>query len=234
MYIHALPSGAIACRLYATDVVVYYPDGRIHLDTSYASRSTALFADALTPYAVRTSNTRDNPHVYVVGVGEFVCPPEGLWLRHTMSEALAYNTQVACVPEDNPSLSQQCEKRLNLSRAAKARKPIAPLLAYAKTLAACGPMPHEAWRAMRGDWRGHRHDLQYLTPEDVANPENWPSLVSLCCSSDWTGVVRVNLADLKATLTTTMYRLYDVYDYVQLEWGTLPTDIKRYRRLESV
>jgi hypothetical protein len=66
-YIHTLPSGAIACRLYRTDVVIYYPDNTIRLDTIYASQSTNAFANALTPHAVSCYMERGQPVVRVAG-----------------------------------------------------------------------------------------------------------------------------------------------------------------------
>lgn len=51
--IRKLNDGAIAMRLYHTDVVVYHPDGSITL-TGHPSVSTDAFARALTPYHVST------------------------------------------------------------------------------------------------------------------------------------------------------------------------------------
>ena len=242
MYIHSFYDGRIACRLYATDVVTYYPDGRVHLDTSYASQSTNAFASQFTPRAVSCYLERGQPCVHVAGILEatqFICPPGGLLIRPASDPhpdpLLARTTPYTVAPDDNPALANQCERKLNLSRAAKARKPIAPLLEYAKTLAALGPMTHEAWRAMRGDGRlTHAHlYLSYLIPEDVTNPDRWPEIASLCCVNYFRNAtpdrVAVDLPRLKEALTAAMYRYFSVYDYVPLGWGTLPNDIKKYR-----
>jgi hypothetical protein len=238
-YIRTMPTGAIACRLYHTDVVTYYPDGRVHIDTSYASQSTNAFANQFTPHAVSCFMERGQPVVRIAGKTNaelFICPPGGLLIRPASDShpdtLLAHTTPYTVTPDDNPALSQQCEKRLNLSRAARARAHLRPLLDYARTLEACGPMPHSAWQAMRGDGRLTYSDLSYLTPEDIspAHQDRWPEIVSLCCINQFsTGTVRVNTNLLRERLTTSLYRQLDVYDYVPLEWGTLPRDIKKYR-----
>src|SRR4051794_21814920 len=52
--IHKQPDGAIACILYRTDVVTYYPDGSIRL-IPYATKTTNEFAREVLPGGISPS-----------------------------------------------------------------------------------------------------------------------------------------------------------------------------------
>ena len=73
------PEERIACRLYATDCVTFYKDGRIFLyHGNYATQSTVRFIDKVFPYG-RVS-VRDNHVQLHMGGGVYRIPSEGLWV----------------------------------------------------------------------------------------------------------------------------------------------------------
>ena len=70
---------AIACRLYNTDCVTYYKDGRIHLQHGgYITPSTTKFIDRVL-YGGRVEQ-RDNCLLFSHGGGAYRIPKEGLWI----------------------------------------------------------------------------------------------------------------------------------------------------------
>jgi len=73
------PEERIACRLYGTDCVTFYKDGRIFLyHGNYATQSTMRFIDKVFPYG-RVS-VRDNHVQLRMGGGVYRIPSEGLWV----------------------------------------------------------------------------------------------------------------------------------------------------------
>jgi len=73
------PEERIACRLYQTDCVTFYKDGRIFLyHGNYATQSTVRFIDKVFPYG-RVS-VRDNHVQLHLRGGVYRIPSEGLWV----------------------------------------------------------------------------------------------------------------------------------------------------------
>ena len=78
-YGEGTPEERIACRLYGTDCVTFYKDGRIFLSHgNYATQSTMRFIDKVFPYG-RVS-VRDNHVQLHMGGGVYRIPSEGLWV----------------------------------------------------------------------------------------------------------------------------------------------------------
>lgn len=73
------PEERIACRLYGTDCVTFYKDGRIFLyHGNYVTQSTMRFIDKVFPYG-RVS-VRDTHVQLHMGGGVYRIPSEGLWV----------------------------------------------------------------------------------------------------------------------------------------------------------
>ena len=73
------PEERIACRLYGTDCVTFYKDGRIHLNHgNYATQSTVRFIDKVFPYG-RVSVRDTHVQLHLSG-GVYRIPSEGLWV----------------------------------------------------------------------------------------------------------------------------------------------------------
>ncbi len=71
---------AILCRLYNTDCVTYYKDGRIHIKHGgFTGPTTAAFIGAIVQRG--SVHSRDNNFMYTTAGGSFLIPYDGLWLR---------------------------------------------------------------------------------------------------------------------------------------------------------
>ena len=79
-YGEGTPEERIACRLFATDCVTFYKDGRIFLcHGNYATQSTVRFIDKVFPYG-RVSVRDNHVQLHYGSGGVYRIPAEGLWV----------------------------------------------------------------------------------------------------------------------------------------------------------
>lgn len=105
------------CRLYRTDVVKFYKDGRMGVDTGYFhSNSTNTFANAFLPVWLYASTFGSKPVI-----GNYYVPRNG--------EVIIRNGEI-----DVSTTARMMVERTNRKIANAARKSVAPLLVYIDTL----------------------------------------------------------------------------------------------------
>lgn len=166
--LHRLKNGeSYACRLYRSDVVTFYRDGRIRVDLTYHSMSTAVFAESFMPYGLGVQSKvllADREGVYSGAYSplELVRNPQG---------AYAVNRDTV------PTMGV---RRVDRKKTKVPRDLIRPLVAYANTLIACTPdgLTQEAVMAMRVTPTPYNPHIHQASLEDLTNPELWPELVS--------------------------------------------------------
>jgi hypothetical protein len=152
MYLRKVKAGddyAYACRLYRTDVVTFYRDGAIMVDTSYNSQSTNRFAEYFAPvlayhyagYPVIRAYTHDSTY----DSGFIVCT-KPITLRHSLT-SLGMTTYTIDT-SDTPKMVVPFRKR---KEAGIVRNKLAPLVAYINTMQSLGPISIEAYKAMKYD-----------------------------------------------------------------------------------
>lgn len=197
--------GTVSFRLYlySTPVVSYHEDGRVVLDLSYPSVSTAGFAYELTPPGISVALERGDMVVRCRGTGSFIAN-DTITLRQDDKGNYA--------PVNVP---QRFYDKLNLSRAAQTRKRIRPLLDYLHTIKAMCPISGDAYAAMRDSAR---------PAFDMENTDHFPAIAAslmrrysykleYAMPSDWRSLI-LNLA----------YKQYGAYDKTPVPYGSVRHD----------
>lgn len=202
---HTSPDGEVSFRLhlYYTSVVTYHQDGRVTLDLSYTTVSTAGFANALTPPDVHVRLERGNMVVRCLGTGEFIA-------NGTVTLRRAVGGDY--VPDGTP---QRYYDKLNLSRAAQARKQIRPLLDYLHTIEALTPISREAYAGMRA---------AIPSPLDVENPDHFPAIAASLLQHGPRGLAYIMPPDWKSAFLRRVYGQLGCYDRTPVPYGTVRHD----------
>jgi hypothetical protein len=136
-----------ACRLYKTDCVEYFADGRVTLRTDeYATNSTAAFIHAYSPWDA--SKQHNNIWVRVMGI-MYPIPPKG--------ELTFQTTDRGFVPVNHKPVYKRVVDRI---KAKQAREPFRPFLNWAKALLSVsdGWIMHETRKTI-GEMSWDRSDL---------------------------------------------------------------------------
>jgi len=210
--IRRLPDNAIACRLYNTDVVTYYPDGSTRVDTSWGSAMTNGFANC---YTTAACYTRRRKPIVSTGGQSFLCPKGGVLI----------SADGTIRPEYNPALAAQRVKVLRRGAVAEAARAMKPFLQYAASMAALGDLPVESVHSM-----GFIHADRRA--EAVGDPERWPALVASYYLIHYGAVnetarSRLDTDWLKRDLRAHLYVGLGLWESVPLEWGKLPSNLSR-------
>lgn len=134
--IEGLGEPSYALRLYSTDVVIYRADGTTLINVGYASQSTALFASRMGPRGMTFRLTNNNVLCYVQGKGTFASA-SGKFEVSAAGELMNYDTL--------------CLRKVNLKKAAAARKRYAPCLKFLRDIAKIliPTMTTESYRELR-------------------------------------------------------------------------------------
>jgi len=211
-----------AARLYHTDVVQWHADGTMRVDASYSSRSTNVFATLYLPYDMFVSSMYGKS---VLRCAQGVFPLVYGEIRLTLCKD---DTKMTAWRVDTASVPTMCYPKLNLKRAAAARKQLAPLMAYLTTLEAMGPLSSEAVHAMYGD-----HSKTYVTyAHDMVDPEKFAAVAARHYRS-WfyrsTGTTANKLdSNAKVTLTKLFYEMTGCYDTILLDTGTTHPKMRKF------
>lgn len=212
---------AYACALYGTNVVTFHADHSVVVNIAYGSRSTDAFANrhlGWWPSPLVTAGERDKHHAITTQAGKvYFQARDAAGIRF---EAVASGGDCGeCFNIDISTVRRMNYKKLNLKRAAAARKSIAPFVAYVKTMMALGDVSSDAVREMR---EGSTPPL-WRTPsmEHMTNPEKFARVLSAYyIDAGWRtpGVARlhVNTAEM---IRDHVYRVQQVYDEVELPLG---------------
>jgi len=165
--LHRLKNGeAYACRLYRSDVVTFHRDGRIVVDLTYHSMSTAVFASSFMPYSVTVQSQ------------VLLADREGVYSGAYSPLELVPSQGVYAVNRDTvPTMGV---RRVDRKKTKVPRDLIQPLVDYANTLIACTPegLTQEAAMAMRVTPTPYNPHIHQASLEDLTSPEMWPALVS--------------------------------------------------------
>lgn len=210
-----------AAQLYKTDVVQWHADGTMSLDAAWNNRSTNKFAAAHLPYGMAVSTLRGNSVLHCA---------QGVFPLSYGEVRLVKGTDsigMPCWEVDTESVPPMCYPKLNLKRAAVARKQIAPLMAYLTTLEAMGPIDGDAWRALRNEagWA-------VTTMYDMVTPERFGVVASrfyrIWCGNHSGGLAHRLDPKAKAKLTKLFYELTGCHDTIMLEPGTTHRLMRKY------
>ena len=172
----------IACRLYSTDCVTYYKDGRVHLQHgNHITDSTAKFIDRIIPTG---GVYRMNGYLMLSsGGGKYKIGDNGLWLS------------AARAPIDPEPFAHHVIKR---DVAKQVRKLYAPFKQYALALSKLldGVVDTEG----RPMW-GRRQRFELTEEAQGDNPEHYGALVqhAMMCASEVTFDRSANCYVRKAT-----------------------------------
>ena len=209
-----------AVRFHQTDVVTHYQN-HLHVDTSYASPSTNVVADAYLPWYLSPYTYQRRPIITLRDTGSFICPPEGLWFE---CEEPRYRLM--------PGQRTQLERRvLNKTAVALVVKMLKPFKEYVTTLAGLGPVSVETAVAMTRGVPGGLTRFQL----DEFTEDNFPYLAA-CAYVTKYGTLGghacgyVGVLDMRRAVTLARLRLYELtgaYEWEPVPYGTLPPDIRR-------
>lgn len=181
-----LGGGKIYCWLYQTPVLVYYPDGTIMIDSHYNTQSTRAFLDAVGPLRIETKYGG----AWANCDGKFYCVSRGNGRKFIRRDG-----QWVCTTPHTVSY-----KRINLKKAAAARRPLQGYRKYEVARNAFGPEDIPIWYPFT------EADSELLTV--ATNSDNYPDLYESGVEYD--------------RLLRFAYRQNNCYDTILLPEGSLP------------
>lgn len=185
-----LNDGSYACHMYHTDVLVFHKDGSLTLDVSYNTQSTHDFANRFL-WGANGANTKFYVHTkngipLLSNHADGRCYPahKPIILRPYNQSTPANPTETLYIDHVASNTEPYYVKRVHRAKGAQARKHIASLLAYARTMEAMGPLPIETVQSMVSDNDGVSiHScgvhtaLLHMSLDEIASPDNHAKIV---------------------------------------------------------
>lgn len=212
-----------AVRLYATDIVTWYQNA-LHVDTSYASQLTNQTADYFAPFSL---SLQSNKPIITTDAGSFICPPEGLWFAVSAEGPRQYDLM--------QGQRVRLERRvLNKTSVATVSRMLKPFKEYVTTLAGLGPVTPDTAVAMVHGVPGGLTRFQL----DAFHEDNFPYLAACAYFNVYNDVRGGYMAHLNVqhAMKQARLRLYDLtgsYEWVAVPYGTLPSDLRHTRFVET-
>lgn len=218
-----------ACRLYRTDVIKFYKDGRMGVDTGYFhSNSTNTFANAFLPVWLYASTFGSKPVI-----GNYYVPRNG--------EVIIRNGEI-----DVSTTAQMMVKRTNRKIANAARKSVAPLLVYIDTLKKAEVefsdeevqrIMGEYWEAKRADGRtieafARRSFSERLCIDNMKDEEAYPVIAASITGNQYSWEHRRYVRKIGSggvgQLLKCLYTEAGAYYWEELPPGKLHKDARYY------
>jgi hypothetical protein len=217
-----------ALRLYSTDVVTYHADERLSI-RCYPTRSTSVFADAVTPTFMNSTMERGLMGVYYKTPDK----KEWAWVTAHVNDPLVFER--AYCPEGNhngwtlvnPDKADTFHKTVvNRQRAGEVRKKLAPFEAWVRAVVALSGRDLSNMFEVDNDvhrinYIGERQNRISMLFDSNVTPEDFPHVLRALCHKTYAGKVFVP-DSWRNELLRYAYKAAGALDRVELPFGSTP------------
>lgn len=223
--------GRIAARLHRTDLVTYYPDGRVVL-TRYDSQSSSEFITAVCPYGMYASMRRGSLWFHC-HEGWVQANSYDRGLTFVRSTAEGAPPKFVLAPGELVNVAKHTVLHVDRRAAKAAREKFVP---FTKWVTAVHALNGNDMTALLGDtpYAATRHAVSDVH-DDPTNVEMFPRLLRLLCAQRYKyandNMVAVRMLDWnwQAKLQRLVYKEFHCFTEKEIPLGELPP-VDRWRK----